>query len=65
MANRKLGKFEVTQAENGYILGMINTDYVPGNGAKAPYYTRTYVATSPEDLANQMVTLLVTERLEG
>lgn len=63
---KKLGKFEVTQADNGFILGLINTEYVPGGmsgNAKTPYYTRTYVARDAQELADMVVTHLVTERL--
>jgi len=62
---KKLGKFEITQADNGFILGMINTEYVPGGNGnqRQQYYTKTYVAKDAQELADMLVTHLVTERL--
>lgn len=62
MPNRKLGKFEVTQCANGYILGLINGDYTPGKGN---YYVTSYIAATPQDLAEQMIAHLVMERMEA
>ena len=63
---KKLGKFEITQADNGFILGLINAEYMPGgngNGQRQQYYTKTYVAKDAQELADMLVTHLVTERL--
>ena len=63
-ANRKLGKFEITQVANGFILGLINSDYRPGMDRDQPYYKVTYIAKDAEDLASQLVAHLVVERME-
>lgn len=61
--NKKL-KFELTQVDNGFILGIINPDYRPGNGDLTnTYYKHTFVSNQIEDLPNLLLTHLVAERI--
>lgn len=57
-------KFEITQVANGYILGLINPNFAPGD-RENKYYSTAYVATSPQDVADQLVAFLVQERMAG
>lgn len=60
--NMEKRKFEITQVANGYILGLINSNFVPGD-RENKYYSTAYVATSPQDVAEQLVAFLVQERM--
>lgn len=64
MKDKTLGKFVVRQVANGFTLSLVNPDYTPGKPSNGEYLQTTYVANTPDELAQQMVAHLVLERME-
>ena len=61
--NKKL-KFELTQVDNGFILGIVNPEYRAGSGdASNNYYKHTFVSNQIDALPNLLLTHLVAERM--
>lgn len=61
MSKRTKIKLELTEANNGYILGIINPNYQNGG---TDYYKDTFVGTDIKDLVELMVAQLVANRVE-
>lgn len=64
MKNQQLGKFQVSKVANGFVLSVLNPNYKPGQGDNGGYVEVSYIAETIEGLANQLVSHLVTERLD-
>lgn len=61
MKNQKV-KFELTEVDNGFVLGIINPDFQPGSG-KNGYYKNTFVSTELSEVSELLVSHLVSERM--
>lgn len=61
MRNKKI-KMELTHVENGFILGIVNSQFMSGDKERN-YYTHTYVSNSIDDVPNLLLAHLVTERM--
>lgn len=65
MKNENLGKFQVTKVANGFVLSVLNPKYKPGQEDNTGGYVAiTYIAQTLDGIAEQLVTHLVTNKLE-
>lgn len=70
MNTKKIGKFEIAQCTNGYILSLINPNYAPSEVRRGlqsgdnSYILGQYIASTPKELADMVVTMLVETRLD-
>lgn len=63
MNKKKKVKFELTQASNGYIIGLVNPLY-NGPGSNQEFYKETFVGSDLQELFHTLVSQLVVERFE-
>ena len=61
MSKKNKIKFELTPANNGYILGLVNNRYGDPN---QEYYKDTWVGEDFKTLFNDMLSQLVIDRIE-
>lgn len=62
MMNNKI-KMELTEVDNGFILGIINPDFQPG-AHKNSYYKNTFVSNDLAEVSQLLVAHLVTQRMQ-
>ena len=62
MIKKKKIKFELTNASNGYIVGLVNPLY-NGPGSNEEFYKETFVGSNLEELFQTLVSQLVVDRM--
>lgn len=61
MSKRFKLKIELSEANNGFILGVVNPDFQNG---MADYYKDTFVGADVQELVELLVSQLVVERFQ-
>lgn len=62
MSKRSKIKIELSEANNGYILGVVNPNF---NNGGNDYYRDTFVGTDVKELVELLVAQLVVDRVES
>lgn len=63
--NKTLGKFTVTKVANGFTLSVLNPEYIPTQSNNGAYVQVTFIAEDIEGVAKNLVSYLVTDKLES